>query len=177
VQILETDRLVLRELQAADAPFVLELVNDPDWLRNIGDRGVRNLDDARGYILRGPQAMYARHGFGLYLAESKSQHQPVGICGLVKRDWLEDVDLGFALLPQFRGQGHAHEAAAGVLAHARTMLGMTRIAAIVAPGNHHSIRVLTKLGMRLERMVTPPGEARELCLMALALAPAEGART
>ena len=105
--VLETERLRLRRLTVDDAAFILELVNDPSWLRFIGDRGVRNLDDARSYILKGPVASYEKHGFGLWLVELKAEATPIGICGLLQRDTLPDVDIGFALLPQFCGQGYA----------------------------------------------------------------------
>lgn len=164
--VLETERLSLRRLTGDDAAFVLELTNDPDWLRHIGDRGVRTLDDARAYVRDGPAASYARHGFGLYLVELSDGSVPAGICGLLRRDWLEDADLGFAFLPRFRGMGLAHEAARGTLEHGRDALGLRRIAAIVSPENAGSIRLLKKLGMRFERMALPPGESREVCVYA-----------
>ena len=166
--VLETDRLSLRHLAEDDAGFVLELTNDPDWLRFIGDRGVRTLDDARAYVRDGPAASYARHGFGLYLVELKDGRAPAGICGLLRRDWLDDVDLGFAFLPRFRGMGLAHEAARGTLEYGRGVLGLRRIAAIVSPENAGSIRLLEKLGMRFERMALPPDAAQEVCVYASA---------
>ena len=162
--VVETERLSLRHLAEEGAGFILGLVDDPDWLRFIGDRGVHDLGGARGYILNGPVAMYARHGFGLYVAELKDGREPAGMCGLLKRDWLGDVDLGFAFLPRFRGMGLAHEAARATLEYAMNALGLPRIAAIVQPENAGSIRVLEKLGMRLERMALPPGESREVCV-------------
>lgn len=164
--VLETERLSLRHLTDADAAFILELVNDPDWLRFIGDRGVRSLDDARAYILNGPVASYARHGFGLYLVELGDGGAPVGMCGLLKRDWLDDVDVGFAFLPRFRGMGLAHEAARATLEYGRVALGLPRVAAIVSPENAGSIRLLEKLGMRFERMAVPPGAEQEVCVYA-----------
>jgi len=153
VTILETGRLVIRRLTEADAPFILALVNDPDFLHNIGDRGVRNLDDAVRYIQAGPMASYERHGFGLFKVELRDGGTPVGMCGLLKRDALPDVDIGYAFLPEFRGRGLAGEAAAAVLSYARDRLGIPRVVAIVSPGNHDSIRLLTKLGMAFERPV------------------------
>ncbi len=149
--VFETERLVLRRLEPDDAPFILELLNDPGWLRFIGDRGVRNLEDARAYILKGPVASYARHGFGLYLTVRKTDGAPIGICGLLKREDLPDVEVGFALLPQFCGQGYALEAAAASIAHGRSQLGLKRIAAVTAPGNERSIHLLEKLGFRFEK--------------------------
>lgn len=164
--VVDTGRLSLRHLAEDDAAFILELVNDPDWLRFIGDRGVRTIEDARGYILDGPVAMYARHGFGLYLVELRDGRVPAGMCGLLKRDWLEDVDVGFAFLPRFRGMGLAHEAARATLEYGRSALGLPRIAAIVSPENAGSIRLLEKLGMGFERMALPPGGAHEVCVYA-----------
>ncbi len=164
--VLETERLSLRHLAEDDAAFILELTNDPDWLRHIGDRGIRTLDDARAYVRDGPATSYARHGFGLYLVELRDGAVPAGICGLLRRDWLEDADLGFAFLPRFRGMGLALEAARGTLEHGREALGLRRIAAIVSPENADSIRLLEKLGMRFERMALPPGGDREVCVYA-----------
>jgi len=166
MQVLETDRLSLRRVGPDDAGFMYELMNDPGWLEHIGDRGIRSVDDARGYIRDRLQAQYQRLGYGLYLVELKNPRTPVGLCGLVKRDWLDDVDLGFAFLPQFRGRGCALEAAAAMLEHAHAVLGLARIVAIVSPANRASIRLLQRLGMRLERRVTPPAETTEVCLFA-----------
>jgi RimJ/RimL family protein N-acetyltransferase len=162
--VAETKRLVLRRLTAEDAPFILELLNDPDWLRFIGDKGVRDLDGARQYILTGPIESYARHGFGLFLAARKSDGAPVGLCGILKRDVLEDADVGYAFLPQHRGQGYAYEAAAAALALARDTFALPRIAAITNPDNERSIRVLEKLGLSFRRMIRLTAEAPEIRL-------------
>ena len=148
--VLETNRLALRRLSTGDAEFILELLNGPSFLRHIGDKGVRTLEDARHYIRTGPMASYERFGFGLYLVESKEGREPMGICGLLKREALKDVDVGFAFLPRFWSRGYAFESAAAVLAHARTVLGPQRIVAIVSPGNVASISLLAKLGFRRE---------------------------
>lgn len=147
--VVETPRLVLRYLDDRDAAFMLDLMNDPDWLRFIGDRGVRTLDDAGNYLGRLID-MYAAFGFGLYCVESKETRRPLGICGLIKRDALDHADLGFAFMPEARGAGLAHEAAAATLAHAREALDMRRIVAVVSPGNARSIGLLENLGFRLE---------------------------
>ena len=172
--VIETARLILRKLTGEDAEFILELLNDPAWLQFIGDKGVRNLADAGNYILQGPVAMYSRCGFGLYLAELKSNCAPVGICGLIKRHSLKDVDIGFAFLPDYRGQGYAPEAAAAVLEYAKNVLGLTRIVAITASDNQSSIRVLEKIGMRFEQMAKLNEDEPEISLFAydaLAIAP------
>ncbi|MCG8435966.1 MAG: GNAT family N-acetyltransferase [Gammaproteobacteria bacterium] len=153
MSILETERLTLRELNIDDAAFILELVNDPDWLQYIGDKGVRNLDDARGYILNGPMASYRDHGFGLYMTELKDDGAPIGICGLLKRDNLDDPDVGFAFLPAFRGKGYAYEAAAAVMAYGEKTLGLNRIVAVTSSDNVLSIKLLEKLGLRFEKMI------------------------
>ena len=153
MNIIETDRLALRCFTADDAAFIVELVNDPAWLQFIGDRGVRTLDDARAYITNGPVASYSRHGFGLYQVSRNSDGVALGLCGLLKREYLDDVDLGFAFLPQFGGQGYAREAAAATLAHARGTLGLKRIAAITDPQNIRSIHLLKKLDFRFDKMI------------------------
>lgn len=165
--MLETERLRLRELTADDAEFIVAQLNDPEFIRNVADRGVRTTAAARTYILDGPVASYRQHGFGLYLVELKRSRTPIGICGLIKRDALDDVDLGYALLPPFRSQGHAHEAAAAVLAFART-LGLTRVVAIVSSHNAESIKLLGKLGFRYERQIRLADDAEELELFAAA---------
>jgi ribosomal-protein-alanine N-acetyltransferase len=170
LRVLATERLVLRWLAEEDAGFILELTNDPDWLRHIGNGGIRTLDDARGYIATGPAAMYARLGFGLYAVELRESGTPVGICGLIKRDWLEDVDVGFAFLPRFRGMGYAREAASATLEYARSALGLCRIAAIFSPDNDASIRLLAKLGLSFERMARPAADGEEVCVFGGALA-------
>lgn len=149
--LLETDRLVLRRLTPADAPFILGLLNEPSFLRFIGDKRVRTLDEAREYIEQGPMASYEQHGFGLYLTSLKGG-APIGICGLLKRDVLDDVDIGFALMPSFWSQGYAGEAAAAVLDYGRTVLGLERVVAVANPDNAASIRLLEKLGLRFSRM-------------------------
>lgn len=164
--ILETERLRLRQLDEADAAFILELVNDEAWLRYIGDRGVRNPDEARNYILKGPVASYAKNGFGLWLVELRTDATPIGICGLIRRDTLPDVDIGFAFLPAFRGQGYASEAGRATLAYGRAKLGLKRILAVTMPANEGSIRTLVNLGLRFERMIRLTPDAEELQLFA-----------
>ena len=159
--VLETDRLILRRLSADDAEFVFELVNDPAWLRFIGDRGVRNLDDAREYIRKGPVESYSRLGFGLYAVVRREGGSPIGICGLVRRDFLADVDIGFALLPAFRGKGYAREAARATLTYAREVVGLGRIVAITSRDNDASGRLLEDIGLRFERMIRISPESPE----------------
>jgi RimJ/RimL family protein N-acetyltransferase len=163
--VLETQRLTLRRFAPGDAAFILELVNDPDWKRFIGDKKVGSLDDARGYILKGPVAMYERVGFGLWLAALKDG-TPIGMCGLIKREGLEDVDIGFAFLPRYRANGYAHEAAAATLAYGREVLKIARIVAITSVDNTGSIRLLEKLGMRFEKLVSLPDDPETLKLFA-----------
>jgi ribosomal-protein-alanine N-acetyltransferase len=167
MNVLETPRLALRELAPADAAFILELLNEPAWLRFIGDKQVRSLADAESYIRKGPMASYARHGFGLWLTVRKNDNAPVGICGLLKRDALDDVDLGFALLQRFHRQGYATECAGATLAHARDAVGLQRLVAITAPDNTASIRVLENLGLRFEKMIRLTPAAEELKLFAI----------
>lgn len=150
--VLETSRLSLRRLTLEDAEFIFGLVNQPSWLRFIGDKNVRNLDDARNYLRSGPLDMYQRFGFGMFLVERKGDGVAIGTCGLLKRDILPEPDLGYAFLPEFWGQGYALEAAAAVLEYGHYAHELTRIVAIVSPGNERSIRVLERCGMAFERM-------------------------
>jgi RimJ/RimL family protein N-acetyltransferase len=164
VPIAQTARLRLRRLDTGDAAFMFELVNDRSWIDNIGERNVRTLDDARRYIEDSALAMYERFGFGLYAGDVNETGEPAGICGLVKREGLDDVDLGFAFLPRFRGAGYALEASRAVLSHATETLKCRRVVAIVSRHNSRSIRLLGKLGFRFQRMVAlkPGGEPLEL---------------
>ena len=167
MKVIETDRLNLRWLDTDDAQFILELLNDPAFLHFIGDKGVRTLNDAQNYILNGPAAMYARLGFGLYLTELKEGEVPIGICGLIKRDTLEDVDIGFAFLSDFRAKGYALEAAAAVMTYGKDVLGLKRIVAITTPDNQASGKLLEKLGMQFEQMICLSEGAEEVRLFGL----------
>jgi RimJ/RimL family protein N-acetyltransferase len=163
MHVLETDRLILRRLTLNDAEFIFRLVNDPSWLRFIGDKNVHDLDGARRYLREGPLDMYERFGFGMYRVEERGSGLPAGMCGLIKRDTLPDVDVGYAFLPEFRGQGYAYEAASAVLDHGHRVFGLKRILAIVSPDNAGSIRVLEKAGMKLEReLELRPGDPVKL---------------
>jgi RimJ/RimL family protein N-acetyltransferase len=164
--ILETERLRLRRLLVDDAEFILRLLNEPSFIQTIGDRGVRTIDDARAYILKGPIASYEKSGFGLWLVETKSAGLPVGICGLLKRDVLEDVDIGYALLPEFWSQGYALESASAVMSYASEKLGLKRVVAVTNADNQSSIRLLEKMGFQYERMIRLAEDAPEIKLFA-----------
>jgi RimJ/RimL family protein N-acetyltransferase len=161
MKVIETDRLILRWVEEKDAEFIYALLNEPGWLKYIGDKGIRTLEDARNYIQNGPRAMYEREGFGLFLTELKEDHTPIGLCGLIKREGLEDVDIGFAFLSGYQSQGYAYEAASGTLEFAKD-LGLKRIVAITTKDNHSSSRLLEKLGMELDGFVTLPNDTEEL---------------
>ncbi len=169
MKVIETERLILRCLGTDDAAFIFRLVNEPSWLQYIGDKGIRTLQDAENYIRSGPVEMYGRLGFGLYLVELRDGGEPLGICGLIKREALEFVDLGFAFLPDHWRKGYAYEAAAAALSYGRNVLGLARILAIVSPDNHPSSRLLEKLGFRFERMVALGSDKEELRLYATAV--------
>lgn len=153
--VVETARLRLHRFGIDDAAFVLQLVNEPSWLEFIGDKGVRTLADARTYLIDGPLAMYARCGHGLYRVDLRSSGTAIGMCGLIRRDSLPDVDIGYAFLPAHWGEGYAEEATRATLAHARDDLGLHRLLAIVTPANTRSIRLLEKLGLRHVRDLDP----------------------
>ena len=145
---LQTPRLALRPLAESDAAFSLTLLNQPSFLQFIGDRKVRSLEQARAYLRDGPQRSYEQHGFGLLLVQAKGSAAPIGMCGLIKREYLDDPDIGFAFLPEYWSQGFALEAARAVLGDALAVPAIQRVAAIVQPDNAASIKLLLKLGMR-----------------------------
>ena len=151
--VLETKRLILNQLSTEDAEFILELLNEPSFIRNIGDRGVRTMEGAHAYILNGPVASYAKNGFGLYLVKLKETAESIGMCGLIKRDSLEDVDIGYAFLPRFWSKGYAFESALAVKEYAKNVVGLSRIVGITDPDNEVSIHVLQKIGLQFEKMV------------------------
>ena len=160
--VLETDRLVLRRLTLDDAEFIFELVNEPSFIENIGDKGVRSLDDAREYLGIGPLESYQRFGFGLFLVLLKDGQVPIGMCGLLQRETLEHPDVGFAFKPDFWRKGYASESAAAVLEYGRTELGMEQIVAVTSPDNAGSAAVLEKIGLRFDRMVDFNGAPNRL---------------
>jgi ribosomal-protein-alanine N-acetyltransferase len=162
VTTLSTDRLELREFTDEDAEFVLRLLNEPSFLRYIGDRGVRTHDDARRYIAEGPVAGYARHGHGLLRVLRKADGAAIGMCGVLKRETLADPDLGFSFLPEYWSQGYALEAARAVMAHARDALGLRRILAITTTDNESSMRLLGRLGFHSEGMIDMGNEKLRL---------------
>jgi RimJ/RimL family protein N-acetyltransferase len=166
LNVAETARLRLRWLAASDAAFIFELVNEPSWIQFIGDKGVKTLQDAARYIENGPVAMYKRVGFGLYMVELKDSCEPIGICGLIKRDGLDDVDLGFAFRPMFWRNGYAFESAAAVMAYGRSTLGLRRIVAILSHDNHRSSRLLERLGFSFEGTVKLRPDDEDLDLYA-----------
>ncbi|MED5618990.1 GNAT family N-acetyltransferase [Ideonella sp. BN130291] len=155
-RVIHTERLRLRRMHTGDAAFMLALLNQPSFIRNIGDRGARDLAGARAYITDRVRAAYDRHGFGMYVVELKASGEPVGICGLVKRDSLPEVDIGYALLERHWGRGYALEAGRAVLAHAPNDIGLQRLLAITAPDNLPSMALLEKLGLRYQRLMQLP---------------------
>ena len=165
--ILETDRLSLRRLTPADAPFILELVNDPSFIRNIGDRKVRSLVDAERYIETAAISSYEKNGFGLWLVSLKETNESIGMCGLIRRATLEDVDIGYAFLPRFWRKGYAVESARAVRDYGRDVVGLKRLVAITDPANEGSIRVLEKIGMKFEKMIRLSADDIELKLFAV----------
>ncbi len=167
--MIETARLRIRRLTPADAPFIVSLLNDPAFLRYIGDRGVRSDEDAVAYINNGPVESHARHGFGLDAVEDREREEPMGICGLLQRDDLDAPDLGFAFLPPFRRHGFAHEAAAAVLEDASARLAIRRVLAIVQPDNAPSIALLDRLAFRFERTMRSAHSEADLRLYARTL--------
>ena len=171
--MIETARLQLRRFVAGDAAFVLRLLNEPSFIQNIGDRGVRTLEQAVRYLEDGPLASYARHGHGLELVALKESGQSIGMCGLLKRDAFPDRDVGYAFLPEYWSKGYARESVAAVLTQARESLKLPAVAAYVSPGNTPSIRLLEAFGfLPAGRAQVTPG-APEVLVFRLAW-PREG---
>lgn len=162
--LIETPRTRLREMTVGDAPFICDLLNQPSFLRYIGDRGVRTPADAETFIETRYRRSYRDHGYGLYVVESRATSEPMGICGFVKRDALPNADMGFAFLPQFEGAGYAYEAAAATLEVGLTAFGLTRVLAIAQPDNVRSHVLLTRLGFQPDGEVTLPGDSTALSL-------------
>jgi len=169
LKILETERLLLRHLSSDDAAFMLELLNDPSYIQNIGDRRIRTVEGAKVYITKGPIASYATNGFGLDLVSLKETGESIGICGLIKRETLEDVDIGYAFLPKFWLKGYAVESALAVKQFARDVVGLKRIVGITNPDNVGSIRVLERIGMKFEKIVKLSEDDIELKLFSVDL--------
>lgn len=162
--VLETERLLLRHFIPDDAAFILRLLNEPAFIQNIGDKGVRTLEQASNYLREGPLKSYQIHGHGLYLVALKESLQPIGMCGLLKRDQLEEVDIGYAFLPEYWSKGFAIESASAVLEFSRNVLGRTKMLAIVSPGNAASIKVLGKLGFVFAKYVQMAPNDSEMAL-------------
>lgn len=161
---LTTRRLHLRWMTAADADLLLAIWTDPAFMRNVGDRGVRTIEDAVEAFRDGPGRLYRDYGYGPYRVALTATGEAIGICGLFRRDGLPDPDIGFAFLPQFVGKGYGGEAARAVIHHARDALGFRRLTAIVSPGNDPSIGLIEKLGLRFERMIRMPGTDEDSAL-------------
>ena len=167
--MIETERLHIRKLNLDDAAFILRLLNEPSWIANIGDKHVHSLQAARQYLETSPLTLYRLYGYGLFLLETRHDHKPIGLCGLINREGLADVDLGFALLECCWGKGYAYEAALATLTHGKETHSIDRVVAITLESNHSCIRLLRKLNFQYERSVTLTGDPEELQLYSLSL--------
>lgn len=167
MKILETQRLTLRQLSIDDADFIFELLNEPAWIQFIGDRNIHTLDDACAYLSDRVIASYNTNSFGLWAVDLKETGKPIGMCGLIKRDSLNDVDIGYAFLSGFWAKGYATEAALATKEYAQKVVGLKRVVAIVDPANPGSVRVLEKIGMKFEKMVHLPEDEIDLKLFSV----------
>ena len=156
--ILQTSRLIVRKFTTDDAPFMLQLLNDPTWIRYIGDRNVHTIEEAEKYLLDGSLKNYQNHGFGFYMVCHRESGAPIGTCGFTKRDFLSHPDFGFAFLPEYTGQGYAIETAVATMAYAEEVLKLERLVAITLPDNIRSIHLLIKVGFRFEKAIIVEGE-------------------
>jgi RimJ/RimL family protein N-acetyltransferase len=164
--ITETNRLIISKISLEDAPFFLKLVNTPNWIKYIGDRNLKTIKDAEDYLTNGILKGYKEVGFGFYKVQNKINNTPIGICGLVKREQLDDVDFGFAFLPEFEGQGFGFEASTAILKVANELFNIKKLLAITLPINSNSIKLLEKLGFNFEKSVKPFEDDEELLLFA-----------
>jgi ribosomal-protein-alanine N-acetyltransferase len=165
----DTARLRLHGVTTKDHELMLAVWNDPAFMSNVADRGIRTAEQAKEAIKLGAEKLFENYGYGPYCMSLKSDGTMIGICGLFKRENLQHPDIGFAVLPDFCGQGFAGEAAAAVVLHARDELGLDRITAIVSPQNAPSIGLIEKLGLTFESMITMPGDDVEICLYGMSL--------
>lgn len=165
--LLSSPRLSFHLLTKADAALMLRLLNEPSFINNIADRGVRTLEQAEKYLIDGPLAMYRQHGFGMYRVTRLADGLDIGLCGLVYRDYLGKPDVGYAFFPEFAGQGYASEAAAAIFAYGKNVLQLSEIVGIVAPHNIASQKVLQKLGLQKQGQLQVPGEDKKVDYYAL----------
>lgn len=162
--LIDTDRLSIRYIKVEDFNFIFRLLNDPSWIKYIGDKGIKTEDDAKNYIQTGPLQMYKNFGFGLYLVTLKETAVPIGLCGLIKRPSLENIDLGYAFLPEYTGKGYAFEATKSVLQYGKEQLTIDKIVAITTLDNFSSEKVLLKLGFTFDSLIKEKNEAEQLKL-------------
>lgn len=163
-EILQTERLRLRELSYADTKFIISLLNSPGSLKYIGDRKVKTEEQAKIYLENGPLKSYKDNGYGKYLVERKADDCAIGTCGIIKRDFLQHPDIGYALLPEYTGKGYAYEIAAATMVYAKERLKLKTILAITDPENTHSIALLKKIVMTYIKPIIYPEDDKELLL-------------
>lgn len=174
---LETARLQLNWLTENDADLMLAIWNDPDFIRFVGDRGVRTLDEAREAMEAGVLKLYRDFGYGPYRMSLHNSDVPMGICGLFKRDNLEYPDIGYGLLPAFCASGYAYEAAQAVADHARDHMKLAELCAIVTPQNTRSVHLLEKLGMCAGESIRMPGDDEDVVVYSIKLEDQRAAST
>ena len=165
--IAETERLIISKINIKDAPFFLELMNTPHWLKYIGDRNIKSIEDAEEAIKSGHLKSYKNNGFGFYKLLLKSEkNKTIGTAGLIKRDQLEDIDIGFGFLPDYEGKGFGYEASLEIMKLAKEVFNIEKLVAITNPNNKNSIKLLEKLGLTLEKRIKPFEDDKELLLFA-----------
>jgi len=166
-KIFETERLILREFNLDDASFIVELLNSPNWKKYIGDKNVNSLDDAAKYIQNSLLKSYKENGFGLSRVELRGEGTPIGMCGLIKRETLDGIDISFAFLPEYARKGYGFESAVAMLEYGKSVLKLKRMAAITVGYNLASIGLLKKLGLKFEKMIMIPNDDEELMLFGI----------
>jgi [ribosomal protein S5]-alanine N-acetyltransferase len=162
--LIDTNRLVIRDITEQDFHFIFRLLNEPSWIKYIGDKGIKTETDAKNYIQTGPLQMYKDFGFGLFLVTLKENAIPIGLCGLIKRPSLENIDLGYAFLPEYTGKGYAFEATKAVIKYGKEQLSIDKIVAITTIDNLNSEKVLLKLGFSFDSIIIENNASEELKL-------------
>jgi RimJ/RimL family protein N-acetyltransferase len=161
--VLETERLQILEFKKKDAKFVFDLVNEPAWIEFIGDKNVKTLNDASNFIEHKLQLSYKENGFGLFLVQLKELNIPIGMCGLVNRPELDDIDVGFAFLAKHRKKGYAFESSKAMLDYAKNTLKINKIVAITNPNNMASGKLLEKLGFTFDKLIDLSKDGKDMC--------------
>ena len=144
---ISTDRLHLHLLATGDYEFIIQLVNSKGWIKFIGDRNIHSKEESVAYINK----IVDSTNIYYWVVRIKEGNIPIGVIWFLKRDYLENFDIGFAFLPEFAGRGYAYEAAKEILSIVSTYPAYHTVLATTIPHNLRSIKLLIKLGLYFEK--------------------------